>query len=61
MKTYVITTGILFALLAVLHVREVVEHWREVAADPWPAVGLLASAVLSVWAFRVARAARRAR
>ena len=58
MRTYVITTGILFAALAALHVYVTVERWGEIARDPWPAVALVVSAALSLWALRVLRSAR---
>jgi hypothetical protein len=52
MKAYVVTTGILFALLTVLHIwRGIVE--RHLATSPH-FIGLtLASALLSLWAVRL--------
>jgi predicted cation transporter len=54
MKAYVITTGVIFVLLTVLHVwRATVE--RELATKPWFIVLTLSTAVLSLWAWRLLR------
>jgi hypothetical protein len=57
MKTYVLVTGILFALLTLVHVwRMMVE--RQLANDPWY-LGITAlAALLSLWAWRVLRRSR---
>ena len=56
MRTYLITTGTLFALIAVAHVWRVVAESRALATDPW-FVGLtLLSLALSAWALRLLRA-----
>jgi hypothetical protein len=57
MRAYVITTGLLFGALAALHVFVVVERWRALTADPWPAIALVLAGALAVWAGRVLRAA----
>jgi hypothetical protein len=59
MKAYLITTGSLFGLMAVLHV------WRAIAEWPHPTVGIgfalgmtaliAVPAILSWWAFRCLR------
>jgi len=51
-KVYLATTGILFALLAVLHVWRLVTQWPGIGADLWVvAGGSLLSAALALWAF----------
>jgi hypothetical protein len=59
MRAYLITTGTLFAALAVLHVFVVVERWRTLSTDPWPAIILAVTAGLAVWAGRLVRVALR--
>lgn len=54
MKTYVISTGAIFALLTLAHLwRMTVE--RHLASDPWYLLITVATALLSFWAWRVAR------
>jgi hypothetical protein len=49
MKAYLVTTGVIFALITVAHVwRAVVES--QVARDPWYVLLTLAVASLAVWA-----------
>jgi len=56
MRTYVITTGTLFALIAAAHVWRVIAESRALATDPW-FVGLtILSLALSAWALRLLRA-----
>jgi hypothetical protein len=61
MKAYAITTGALFAVLALAHVARVVDEWpgvlNSVAADAEAGVGLVAAG-LAVWAWRLVRSAR---
>jgi hypothetical protein len=59
MKAYLITTGSLFALLALLHLVLTITHFSRLVSDPWfmiqgPAIGLIAGA-LSLWAWRLLR------
>lgn len=61
MKLYLMTTGILFALLALAHVLRTIAEWQRLAADPGfivegPGIGLLAAA-LCFWAWRLFRVA----
>jgi hypothetical protein len=62
MKAYLITTGALFAVLALAHLlRTIAESSR--LSDPWfllegPGIGVVAGAI-SVWAFRLLRRASR--
>jgi hypothetical protein len=63
MKAYLLTTGSLFALLALAHlVRTIVERSR-LTADPWfllqgPGIGI-AAAALCFWAWRLLRRSAR--
>ena len=52
MKAYLITTGILFAVITVAHVWEVVDRRQLFASD---ALILAVSVGLSVWAWRLVR------
>jgi len=54
MKAYLVTTGILFAVITVAHVFEVVDRRRLFASD---ALILAVSVALSVWAWRLVRKA----
>jgi hypothetical protein len=57
MKLYVQVTGILFALLTLIHVgRMIVE--RHLATDPWYLAITALAALLSLWAWRVIRRSR---
>ena len=53
MKAYLITTGTLFALLAVAHLLRTIVEWPGLGTDPWflsegPGIGVVgAAAVLS--------------
>lgn len=59
MRTYAIATGVVFALLVVAHVWRIVAESRELAREPWFIGVTLLSALLSGWAFYVARKAPR--
>jgi hypothetical protein len=53
MKAYVLTSGIIFALLALAHVLRIMAEGTHLARDPtWVLITLVAAA-LSVWAWRV--------
>ena len=57
MKAYLVTTGTLFSLLALLHVVLTISEWWRLAADPWfvlqgPRIGAVAGG-LSFWAWRL--------
>lgn len=59
MKTYLITTGTLFGLLALAHVARTIAEWHRLTTDrgfilEGPGVGLVAAA-LSLWAWRLLR------
>jgi hypothetical protein len=59
MKTYLVVTGSLFALLALAHLWRVIGEWPRLMHDSGEmieaAIGVLA-ATLSVWAWRLLRA-----
>lgn len=58
MKSYVITTGSLFALLVVLHVWRAVEEGPQLAARPEYVVVTALAAAMCFWAWRVFRTIR---
>jgi hypothetical protein len=55
MKTYVLTTGVIFGLLAIAHVWRMISESHDLASDPWYILITLVAALLSGWAFYVAR------
>ncbi len=57
MKTYVTTTGVLFAFIALAHIWRVVSESRQLATDPWFLGMTLIAAALSLWAWRLLRGA----
>jgi len=59
MKAYIITTGTLFGLIAIMHFLKAISERQQMTTDPWgffgmAALGLLAAG-LSVWASRLLR------
>jgi hypothetical protein len=59
MKTYVVTTGILFGLVTLAHVLRIVHESRALATDPWFMLITTLTAALCVWAcLLIARRAR---
>ena len=50
MKAYVMTTGVLFAALTLVHIWRAVAAEPHLAKDPWYILITAASAVLSIWA-----------
>jgi cytochrome bd-type quinol oxidase subunit 2 len=58
MRGYLITTSLLFGILAVAHALRTVEEWSHFSEDPWfiiiPAIGVLAAG-LSLWGWRLLR------
>jgi hypothetical protein len=63
MKAYLVITGSLFGLLAVMHLLRAIAEWHSLKTDPayflgMAALGLLAAA-LSVWAWRLLLRQRR--
>ena len=57
MRAYILTSGILFGLVAFMHLFITIEHFRMPVTDPWlviaPAVIFLASSSLAVWAWQL--------
>lgn len=59
MKHYLITTGTLFALVAVAHLLRTIAEWPRLGTDPWfilegPGLGVAAGAI-GFWAWRLLR------
>ncbi len=59
MKTYVMTTGVVFGLLALVHVWRAIQEGAGLGKDPWFLLITAAAAGLSVWAFTVLRRSSR--
>ena len=53
MKAYLVTSGSLFALLALVHVWRLAEEGWGPAGNPWFVATTPVAAALSVWAFRL--------
>ncbi len=53
MKAYLITTGTLFGVLALVHIWRALDAEPALATDPWYIVVTLVAAAMSVWAFRL--------
>jgi hypothetical protein len=60
MRAYVMTTGVLFGLIAVAHAWRVFEEGTGLAADPFFLLLTVAAAALSLWAWRLIRRSTRA-
>ena len=54
MKTYVVATGLLFALLTLVHLWRIVEE-PHLASDPWFVLATAVSAALCIVAWRLSR------
>lgn len=59
MRAYVMTTGVLFGLIAVAHVWRVFEEGTGLAADPFFILLTAVAAALSLWAWRLIRLSTR--
>ena len=55
MRAYVMTTGAVFGLVAVAHIWRVLEEGTYLLRDPFWVILTLATAAMSVWAWRVFR------
>ena len=53
MRAYLITTGVLFALVAVAHVWRVIAESSVLATDPWFVLLTILAVAMSAWAFRL--------
>ena len=58
MKTYVMTTGMIFGLITTAHLWRMIEE-RPMATQPWYVLSTVGSAVLCVWAWLVVRRSSR--
>jgi hypothetical protein len=59
MRPYLLTTGVLFGLLAVAHLLRTIAEWPSLATHPGfilegPGIGVVAAAIC-VWAWRLLR------
>ena len=61
MKGYLITSGTIFALMAVMHLFITIDHWGQGNPDLWfvlaPAMIFVAGTALAIWAFKLIRRA----
>jgi hypothetical protein len=57
MRTYVITSGTIFALLVLAHVARMIAESVALARDPSYVIITLAAAAMSIWAFSTLRRA----
>jgi hypothetical protein len=55
MKTYVITTGVLFALMTLAHIWRMIAEGRGIASNPAFVLVTLAVAAFAFWAWRLVR------
>ena len=55
MKRYVVTCGVIFALITVAHLWRIAQESRELARDPFFVATTVFAAVMSVWALMAVR------
>ena len=60
MKAYLAVTGVLFALLTVIHIWRAIAESSSLARDPWYIVITVISALLTFWAVRLLLSGRAA-
>ncbi len=53
MKTYIMTTGVVFGLITLAHIARVFAEGPQLAREPWFILMTLAAAALLVWAVRL--------
>ena len=58
MRTYVMTTGVIFGLLVVAHVWRMIAESASLATDPWYLLITVAAGLLSLWALLLLRRSR---
>ena len=58
MKAYVMTTGLVFAALTLVHLWRFIEEGEPVLKDPWFVGITLVSAGLALWALKLLRSQR---
>jgi hypothetical protein len=59
MKAYLITTGTLFGVLALVHIWRVISTEPQLATDPWYVLVTVIAVLMSFWAFALLRLATR--
>jgi hypothetical protein len=59
MKAYVMTTGVVFALLTLAHLLRMIVEWPHLARDPFYVLITIAAGGLCLWAWRVLRLSKR--
>ena len=60
MRTYLLATGVIFALIVVAHVWRIVSESHALAREPWFMALTLVAAAMSGWAFWLAARTPRA-
>jgi hypothetical protein len=55
MKAYLITTGVIFGLMVVMHIWRIVSESHSLASDPWFILITLISAALCGWSVSLLR------
>lgn len=55
MKTYVITTGVVFGLITLAHLLRIIAEGPRLLTEPAWVLLTIAAGALSVWAFRLVR------
>lgn len=55
MKSYLLTTGVLFTLITLAHLARMIGESRALATDPFYLAITLVAAALALWAFRLLR------
>jgi len=58
MRAYVMTTGVVFGLLTVVHILRIIQEGTRLVADPWYMLVTAIAAALCLWAWRLLRPAR---
>jgi hypothetical protein len=59
MKAYVMTTGVVFALLTLAHLLRIIMEWPHVVREPLFLLITVAAGALCFWAWRVFRLFKR--
>jgi len=60
MKAYLVISGTIFGLLALVHLWRIIAEGPHLARDPWFVLITVAAAALSLWSWRVLRRLPRA-
>ncbi|PYT22411.1 MAG: hypothetical protein DMG57_35520 [Acidobacteria bacterium] len=53
MKAYVVTTGLVFGLLTLVHIWRAIDEGPHLATEPWYVLITIAAAGLCLWAVRL--------